>query len=35
MIDYSKLSSEDFHAIAQFKRIVKNYLKMLEILDEQ
>ena len=30
-MDYSKLTAADLKSIAAFKRIVKNYLKMLKI----
>ena len=31
-LDHKKVSKQNFHSISQFGRIVKNYLKMVELL---
>lgn len=35
MPDFSKLTVADMHAVAQFHRIVKNYIKIKKLLDSK
>ncbi len=34
MIDYSKFTKKDLISIAEFNKIVKNYLKICKLLEE-
>lgn len=31
-LDHKTVSNQDFHSISEFGRIIKNYLKMIELL---